>query len=78
MAASSSKGSSSSGESKKTDSNQASYIDGVERGYVGEVHPEKNNDDYTVAGVAGSTGKASDQPSGSSVDVRAAWAPLQK
>lgn len=53
-------------------------VDGVDHGYVGQVHPEKNNEDYTVAGVTGGTGKASDKPSGSSVDARAAWAPLQK
>jgi len=70
--------SSGSGKPSGTSGKRVAFVDGTEHGYVGEVHPDKNNDDYTVAGVAGSTAKTSDQPSGSSVDTRAAWAPLRK
>jgi hypothetical protein len=47
-------------------------------GYVGEVHPDKDNTAYTVAGVTGGTGNVADQPGRTSVDARAKWAPLQK
>lgn len=57
--------------------NVVAPADGPEYGYVGEAHPDKNRDDYTVAGVTGSTAKASDKPtSGAADDVRAKWKPL--
>lgn len=51
--------------------------DGPEHGYVGEAHPDKNRDDYTVAGVTGSTANAQDKPPSAAADsVRAKWKPL--
>jgi hypothetical protein len=57
--------------------NVVAPADGPEYGYVGEAHPEKNRDDYTVAGVTGSTAKAQDTPpSGAADSVRSKWKPL--
>lgn len=53
------------------------FIEGPEHGYVGQIHPEKDNEAYTVAGVTGSTASPTDKPSRTSVDAREAWAPLQ-
>ena len=62
---------------KAAAANVVAPADGPEHGYVGEVHPEKNNDDYTVAGVTGSTAKANDKPPSDAADAtRQAWKPL--
>jgi hypothetical protein len=69
-----------SGTAKAAEQQPPNYVapaDGPEHGYIGQVHPEKNNDDYTVAGVTGGTAKASDTPPSSAADdTRKAWKPL--
>jgi hypothetical protein len=56
--------------------NLVAPLDGPEHGYVGQAHPDKNRDDYTVAGVTGGTGNTKDKPK-SGEDIRRAWKPLQ-
>jgi hypothetical protein len=57
--------------------NVVAPADGPEYGYVGEAHPDKDRDAYTVAGVTGSTAKAQDTPpSGAADSVRSKWKPL--
>lgn len=66
--------------SSSTDSGAGNVVaaaDGPEHGYVGEVHPDKDRDAYTVAGVTGSTAKAQDKsPSDAADNVRSKWKPL--
>lgn len=53
--------------------------DAAEHGYHGQRPAEKNNDDYTVAGVAGDSDKASNPPSEKAASrVRANTAALKK
>lgn len=56
--------------------NKVAPLDGPEHGYVGQAHPDKNRDDYTVAGVTGGTAKTDDKPQDGE-DIRKAWAPLR-
>lgn len=59
-----------------TSVNKVAPQDGQEHGYIGQAHPDKNRDDYTVAGVTGGTAKADDKPQDGE-DIRKAWAPLR-
>lgn len=59
-----------------TSVNKVAPQDGQEHGYIGQAHPDKNRDDYTVAGVTGGTAKADDKPQDGET-IRKAWAPLQ-
>lgn len=59
-----------------TSVNKVAPQDGQEHGYIGQTHPDKNRDDYTVAGVTGATAKANDKPQDGE-DIRKAWAPLR-
>lgn len=57
--------------------NVVAPADGPEYGYVGEAHPDKDRDAYTVAGVTGSTATAQDKPPSDAADsVRSKWKPL--
>ena len=59
-----------------TSVNKVAPQDGQEHGYIGQAHPDKNRDNYTVAGVTGGTAKADDKPQDGE-SIRKAWAPLQ-
>jgi hypothetical protein len=48
-------------------SNVVPFNQGAKHGYVGEVHPDKNRDDYTATGY---------EPEQPSVGDRRSWSPI--